>query len=212
MIQIDDAGSGSLVGGTCIGAIRIETGEFYYSFIPLKYYRDHLFRSKQYLDKTNQIVFNLLDKLQVNQSETIQICQGYMFDKARDSLKERGYSIISTSIENPLQDIIETTFQNYALNLGVPIQYAKYTKYPFHFHRILRWVYADYQNRARLCKTGWKSWKKYGYLNPNIYYDTLDTDNYICLKCGKIITQGSKVKVLQYFSNCRNIIYLHHSC
>ena len=37
MIQIDDSGSGSLIGGTCIGAIRVETGDYAYDFIPTQY-------------------------------------------------------------------------------------------------------------------------------------------------------------------------------
>lgn len=46
MIQIDDAGSGSLVGGTCIGAVRKETGEFHFDFIPIEYYKKPYFQAK----------------------------------------------------------------------------------------------------------------------------------------------------------------------
>jgi len=212
LIQIDDAGSGSLVGGTCIGAIRVETGEYYYDFIPIECYREYSFQSKQYLKETDKIVFRLLNRLCVRNNEKVEICQGYMFDSTRFILKNKGYKISSVKIGEPLQNIIENTFQEYALALGVPIQYVKYTKYPFHFHRILRWVYADYENRALLCKTGWKSWKRHGNLKPNISYETLNEDNYICLKCGKFIKKDSKVKVLEYFSNCKNIIYLHIKC
>lgn len=212
MIQIDDAGSGSLIGGTCIGAIRVETSEFYHEFVPIDCYVGYDFQSKQYLKKTDEIVFKLLEKLRANKDETIEICQGYMFDNTRSILEKEGYQVSSTKIGDPLQDIIENTFQNYALSLGVPAQYVKYTKYPLHFHRILRWVYADYENRASLCKTGWKSWKRYGCLTPDICYGILNMDNYICLKCGKDIIKGSRVKILKYFSNCKNIIYLHTRC
>ena len=50
MIQIDDAGSGSLIGGTCIGAMRKETKEYYYDFIPIELYRTPSFHRKDYLD------------------------------------------------------------------------------------------------------------------------------------------------------------------
>jgi len=86
------------------------------------------------------------------------------------------------------------------------------TKYPLHFHRILRWVYADYDDRTALCKTGWKSWKKYGNLNVKMQEDVLYKSHYICLKCGKEIEKASRVKRLEYYSNCQNTIYLHNRC
>ena len=36
MIQIDDAGSGSFVGGTCIGFYRPETNEYFFEIIPVE--------------------------------------------------------------------------------------------------------------------------------------------------------------------------------
>ena len=209
MIQIDDAGSGSLIGGTCIGAMRTETMEYVYSFIPVEYYYENAFENKAYIAKCEDIVYKLISQLNPVKNEEIQICRGYMFDTVRRTLAKKGYNVHSTKIQNPLQTKIEKTFQNYALNLGVPVQYVKYTRYPLHFHRILRWVYADYDNRYRLCKTGWKSWKKYGNLDIEIAEDIIFNKNYICLKCGKKIKPGSHVRVLKYTSNCPNIIYLH---
>ena len=212
MIQIDDSGSGSLIGGTCIGAIRVETGNYLYDFIPTKYYQGNLFSTKRYLNKSAEIVLSLLKRLDWKPNEEIQICQGYMFDQARKYLDARQINYTSSKITEPLQSQVEKTFQEYALNLGLLPQYVKYTKYPLHFHRILRWVYADYEKRAVLCKTGWKSWKKYGNLDVKLQEDILYKSNYICLKCGKSIKKAAKVKRLEYYSNCHNIIYLHHGC
>lgn len=212
MIQIDDSGSGSLIGGTCIGAIRVETGDYVYGFIPMEYYRSNLFRSKKYLIKSGQIVLSLLKKLDWKADEMVEICQGYMFDQARKMLDDKKIAYHSTKIAEPLQSQVEETFQEYALSLGLMPQYVKYTRYPLHFHRILRWVYADYEDRADLCKTGWKSWKKYGNLDVRIQEDVLYKSNYICLKCGRGIEKASKVKRLEYYSNCPNTIYLHNRC
>jgi hypothetical protein len=171
-----------------------------------------MFQSKKYLTKCSQIVLSLLKQLDLQSGEEVEICQGYMFDHAREKLKKKGIVYRSAKIGEPLQSIIEETFQDYALSLGVPTQYVKYTKYPLHFHRILRWVYADYENRAHLCKTGWQSWKKYGGLDIDVRDDILYSGNYVCLKCGKGIKKGAKVKRLEYFSNCPNTIYLHSRC
>ncbi|MGB9678572.1 MAG: hypothetical protein ACPL3A_01060 [Thermoanaerobacteraceae bacterium] len=212
MIQIDDAGSGSLVGGTCIGAMRVETGEFFYDIIPIEYYNETNFKNKLYLNITRDISINLLKKLNVDKKEKILICRGYMFDVFKDWLIDEGYNFESVIIKDPLQYKIEKTFEFYASSLGLPDKFLKYTKYPFHFHRLLRWVYADYKNRSLLCKRGWNSWKKYGSLNINISYKIIqDTKNYYCLKCGKDIQPGF-VKVIEYVSNYPNTIYIHTNC
>lgn len=212
MIQIDDAGSGSLIGGTCIGAMRTETKEYVYDFIPVECYYQGAFENKAYITKCEDIVNSLLSQLAPCKNENIMICQGYMFESVRRSLGRKGYAVQSTRIQNPLQSAIENTFQDYALKLGLPVQYVKYTRYPFHFRRILRWVYADYEKRHLLCKTGWRSWKKYGQLDIQITEDIIFNKNYICLKCGKKIKPGSDVRVLKYTSNCPNTIYLHKKC
>ena len=212
MIQIDDAGSGSLVGGTCIGAIRVETGEYFYSIIPVELYNEENFKTKAYIRYTSGIVHEAIEKLRVSKEEPILICQGYMFEHARACLKEKGFNYKSSKIEDPLQSIIEKTFEDYTISLGLPKDFITYTKYPFHFHRLLRWVYADYANRIRVCKTGWKSWSKYSDLQVETYFDKVAKSNFICLKCGKKIRNNTTVKVIKFMSNRPNVVYLHKNC
>lgn len=83
MIQIDDAGSGSLVGGTLIGAIRVETKEYYGDLIPIKLYNEKYFKKKLYLEYTNRIIKDAINQLKIGKNEQINICQGYMFDNVR---------------------------------------------------------------------------------------------------------------------------------
>lgn len=213
MIQIDDAGSGSLVGGTCIGVIRTETSEYNYDIIPLKYYDEYNFKNKTYLNITTEIVKEIFKKLNVRKEENIEVCRGYMFDNLRYWLKENGFKFNNVKILNPLQDKIENSFEKYALSLGLPKKFLSYTKYPFHFHRLLKWVYADFNNRKKLCKTGWKSFMKYSSIHIDVKYSIIDKDKYYyCLKCGNKIDIGP-VKVLKYISNNHlNIIYLHTNC
>jgi hypothetical protein len=212
LIQIDDAGSGSLIGGTCIGIIRVETGEYLYEFIPIKFYSKEYFSKKLYLDYVITIINRLFKTINVEKTENIKVCRGYMFDKLRKWLKEHNYNYESTKITDPLQTKIESTFEEYAISLGLPKEFISYTKYPFHFHRILKWVYADFDNRKKLCKTGWKSWKKYENLKISYEHDFLAKSNYICLKCGRPIKNNSKVMKLKYTSNRPTTIYIHDRC
>ena len=212
MIQIDDSGSGSLVGGTCIGALRKETGEFYFDVIPLEFYQNTSFNKKTYLDKVVQFTQTFFQKLEVSKEEKIEVCRGYMFDRLRPWLKENNYNYVNTTIGEPLQSLIEKTFEEYAIELGLPHEFLTYTKYPFHFHRLLRWVYADYNNRVELCKTGWKSWKKYGDLEVELGTSCINKSKYKCLKCWEPIEDHSTIQVMKYYSNKPNTIYLHTKC
>ncbi|MBS4536245.1 hypothetical protein GOQ29_11515 [Clostridium sp. D2Q-14] len=212
MIQIDDAGSGSLIGGTIIGAMRSNTKEYHYKIIPLELYNYENFKQKKYLDYVINITIELLNLLNVSKDEEILICRGYMFDKLRKWFKKNHYNFTNTKISDPLQTKIEKSFEDYTLSLGFPQEFINYTKYPFHFHRILKWVYADYENRKKLCKVGWKSWQKYKDIKLEITYDRMKKNNYLCLKCNSIINKNSKVKIINYTSNRPNKIILHLKC
>lgn len=212
MIQIDDAGSGSLVGGTCIGILRPETGEYYHEIIPVQLYNEENFKNKGYIYYTTNVIKNAFSKMKVDQDESISVCQGYMFEHARKYLKESRFKFSSEKIEEPLQSIIEKTFEDYTISLGLPRAFISYTKYPFHFHRLLKWVYADYENRTALCKTGWKSWMKYSDMERRVYYDKLLKSNYVCLKCGDRIPDNSRVKVIKFFTDKVNYVYVHKNC
>jgi hypothetical protein len=112
-------------------------------------------------------------KLEIKKNEPVQICQGYIFDKAYDYLVKSGYACSKVRISFPLQDVIERSFMDYIIQIGIPENYMQYTKYPFHFHRLLKWVFADYNKRYKLCKNGWSSWKKYSNVKISSNYDYL---------------------------------------
>lgn len=212
MIQIDDAGSGSFVGGTCIGIYRPETQEYYFDFIPVELYSIDNFNSKQYLSCVIDIVSHSFEKLGVEKNEEIVFCRGYMFEKLEKWLDDKLYIWRKDHIDGELQNIIEKNFEIYATKLGVFKEYIKYTKFPFHFHKILRWVLADYPSRIQLCKTGWKSWQKYKQLEMSTRYDYLNKNNCYCLNCGKYLYPGQMVKILEYSTNRNYYIYLHSEC
>lgn len=212
MILIDDAGSGSLIGGTCIGIYRVETDEYAYDIIPIHLYDDKNFHNKDYLNYVVKIISKLFQTLNISLEEEVYVCRGYIFDELRQWLKKGGFNWYNAKIGEPLQSLIESSFEAYAIGLGIPKNFIKYTRYPFHFHQLLKWVYADHSNRASLCKKGWKSWKKYGNLSYDITYKEIKNSNYYCLFCGEKIKNLSIVKTITYFSNRKQEIYLHENC
>ena len=212
MLQIDDAGSGSFVGGTCIGIYRPETNDYYFDIIPVELYNKENFKKKIYLDEVVKIAAYAIESLKPAKGEMIEICRGYMFDHLKLWLEENGYSWYSTQITGRVQEIVEKNYELYAQRLGLPWQYIKYTKYPFHFHKLLRWVYADFENRIKLCKVGWKSWLKIEGIAPEITFAGMYASSFNCMKCGKYIKPGSEIKVIRFVSNRENYVYLHKDC
>lgn len=212
MIQIDDAGSGSLIGGTCIGLYYDKYNLFKYDFVPLDCYTPENFKTKMYQKYVVKIISLFFKELSISAGEPINVCQGYIFDALREYLTSKNHNWKSIKIEGILQQNVEKTFADYSVSLGLPQSYVLYTKYPFHFHKLLRWVYADYDRRKVLCKTGWKSWQKYGNLPLEFYDGSINTAGYFCLKCGKKIKAKSLIKILKFHSNKENIIYIHADC
>lgn len=212
MIQIDDAGSGSFVGGTCIGIYRPETNEYYFDIIPVELYSVENFKNKMYLDDVVNIVISAFEALKVTKYDTIEICRGYMFEKLKIWLTDKGFCWYVTQITGKIQEVVEKNFELYSIELGLPREYIKYTRYPFHFHKLLRWVYSDFDNRISLCKIGWRSWQKIKNNTPTLSYEKMQHTNYFCLKCGKKIKRNSNVAVLEFFSNKTNYVYLHKEC
>lgn len=212
MIQIDDAGSGSLVGETCIGLYYDKENIFLFDFIPLEFYSPDNFKKKIYQKFVIEIIKRNFCKLKIPRDEPIEVCQGYIFDALRRYFIQNEYNWKNVKIQGVLQEKVEKAFSDYAISLGLPQSYVTYTKFPFHFHKLLRWVYADFENRKHLCKTGWKSWQKYSDLQVITDYGFLNGQPYFCLKCGKKIRPNSQVKILKFFSNKPNTIYLHEKC
>lgn len=212
MLQIDDAGSGSFVGGTCIGVYRPETNEYYFDIIPVELYNKENFKKKLYLDEVVNIAVAAIRNLSPGEGEMIEICRGYMFERLKKWLDQNGYSWYCTQITGRIQEIVEKNYELYTQRLGLPWQYIKYTRYPFHFHKLLKWVYADFDNRIGLCKVGWKSWQKLEGMTPEVTYGNICSQAFTCLKCGRHIKKQSPVKVLKYYSNQENYVYLHRKC
>lgn len=212
MLQIDDAGSGSFVGGTCIGVYKPETNDYYFDIIPIELYSKENFGEKLYLDDALRICIKAIKSFSPSKNEPIEVCRGYMFEKLKYWLRQQGYSWYCTQITGRVQDIVEKNYELYAQSLGLPWQYIKYTRYPFHFHKLLRWVYSDFESRIKLCKVGWQSWQKIENNKPEVSYGCITSSAYTCLKCGRHIQKGSEIKILRYVSNRENHVYLHSNC
>ena len=159
VIEIDDSGWGDLIGGVVIVLRRVETDETYSGEIPLELFKQDEFKYKTYLRNATQIVLNGLDVLDVQKTESLNICSGYVFEHAKDTLRELGYRITEVKITGETQEFAERTFIESLVRLSIG-SYSEVASIRS-FNGFLEWVKIDILNREQFVKTGWKNWIKH---------------------------------------------------
>ncbi|MGF7185788.1 hypothetical protein GGQ84_001880 [Desulfitispora alkaliphila] len=212
MIQIDDAGSGSLIGETAIGLYCHKTGKYEFDTIPIRYYQSNkLYQKKEYQKYIIKICKRVLEDWQVEREEVIEVCPSYIFEQLREWLSDNNFNWKTGKITGPLQEKLSVSFREHVISLGLPEKYLKHTKYAYGLHHLLKWVYADKDNREKHCKTCWKSYQKWGYQEINYIENEYLEEEQLCLKCGEVITDNYAT-VITYESKKRGKIYIHNIC
>lgn len=160
MIQIDDSGWGSLLGGVMIGMYNTETKKFIAKLIPIKYFQGELFKKQKYKDEAIKIFLTSYVKL--GDVDDIQICRGYVLDGLYKFLTGPGWTlkISRKEIVDPLQSLLEAKFAKHLIKCGVPK--GSGGAHCLSFDDQLNWIKED-PKRIKYVKTGWNSWReKYG--------------------------------------------------
>jgi maltoporin len=159
VIEIDDSGWGDLIGGVVIVLRRVETDEHFTGEITPELFKLDEFQYKAYLRYATQIILEGLDALNTTKNEVIHICTGYIFDHAKDTLKELGYKIIEVKIEGKTQTLAEKTFIESLVKQGIGS--FKEIAEMRSFNGFREWIKGDLTNREQYVKTGWKNWSKH---------------------------------------------------
>jgi len=119
VVQLDDSGWGSPVGGTLIGAIG--PGGYHTRLVPIELHEEGI--------KTGQLYTHIVYlaeevlKLATNGSvdqHVIEICPSHVFAKTRSCLKDQGLTFRTASIRGSLQQRLRSDFLAYLADLGVP--------------------------------------------------------------------------------------------
>jgi len=146
------------VGGAVVVMRRVETGETYVGEIPLQLFKGEAFKRQQYLDRAAELVQEGVAALSVSMEEPIHICTGYILSRARETLKEKGFSVISATIRGETQNLTEEEFIRSLARMGVGDESAIAGMRSF--NGFLRWVQEDLDGRERYVKTGWPAWPR----------------------------------------------------
>ncbi len=168
MIQVDDAGWGSLVGGVVIGCYRPETEEFVHGVVAPRFFQGAAFASKEYLAEAARQAAACFERLRVGKGEPVEICTGYVLEGIREWLTVQGYSWEPARITGPLQKRVERAFWEHLRSLGFDVPFDLYTdptRRGLLWWRQVAWLKggdadatAPVPERAAVCKTGWASY------------------------------------------------------
>lgn len=157
MIQVDDSGWGSLLGGVMIGMYNTDNKKFKAKLIPVSYFQGEAFKKKKYLDQAIKIVLMYWPEL--GDTEYFEICRGYALDGVYEFLATNlgDRKISRVEIKDPLQSMLEERFAKSLERVGVPQRTDG--AHCLSFDNQLSWV-KENPKRVKYVKTGWKSWKE----------------------------------------------------
>jgi hypothetical protein len=173
-VEIDDAGTGSPVGGIIIG-YRFHYPEgnkilqkmydiHKFNTIPVNYFQSPLYETKKYLEFITEKILQELQTRNVDKTWLIQVCSGYVFSHARKTLIEKGFNVTIAKIEGELQKQVEEKFREHLMTCHIPeylirnVPNSKNDHRNF-FNRLIKYI-RQHPLLLSYCKTGWPYFKK----------------------------------------------------
>ncbi|NHJ23919.1 MAG: hypothetical protein EAX89_05060 [Candidatus Lokiarchaeota archaeon] len=159
-IEIDDAGTGDLVGDAFIGFLRKETDQLLFKKIPLELFKKESWENKAPLKRVVEIVKEALEELNFDhKKEKILLCRGNIFDELRSYFNEEGVNYEPAIIEGKLQDAVENRYLDHLRNdLGIRSKRLTTKSGAKRYFLLFNWVSYDFYNREKYVKSGFKRW------------------------------------------------------
>lgn len=160
LIQIDDSGWGSPIGGIVVGATdgkRVVT-----DIIDVAYFKPYVFERHDYLKVYADQGWALIQKEFKASPEThrIEICTGYINSGLRDLLRQKGFDVRQVEIKGLLQDKLENLFREYIKKItgGADLAYdpkeLNKSQIGNYYYKALKF---GRERAPHLLKSGWKA-------------------------------------------------------
>ncbi|MBD3253938.1 MAG: hypothetical protein GF383_02545 [Candidatus Lokiarchaeota archaeon] len=162
-IEIDDSGTGDLVGDAFIGFHVKETGKIIFRSVPVGLYND---KNKSEDNKGPEkyilkMVKDGLKALKFNKTQDkIEICRGNCFDLVREWFDVEGIKHEPALVEGKLQDAVEGRLVNHLRKLGVKNRKLSKDSGATRYFVLFNWVCNNLPKREKFVKTGFPSWNK----------------------------------------------------
>jgi hypothetical protein len=159
-IEIDDAGTGDLVGDAFIGFRDTKTGKIIFQSIPVGLYNEENKEEDQPKQHIVKIVKKGLKNLKHRKGDRILLCRGNCFDLVRKYFNENDIYYEPAIVEGELQDAVEGRYIQHLRKLGVTSDKLTKESGAQRYFVLFNWVCQDFPNRERFVKTGFPAWKK----------------------------------------------------
>jgi len=160
-IEIDDSGTGDLLGDAFIGLRRVETGKIIFKTIPVEMFNKENWKNKKPFKLVVDLVKDGLQELNFQiESEKVLLCRGNIFDQVRDYFDEMGINYEPAIIEGKLQDAVEGRLVSHLRNdLGVRSKSLTIKSGKKRFFVLFNWLCEDFFKREKYVKSGFKKWQ-----------------------------------------------------
>lgn len=159
-IEIDDAGTGDLVGDAFIGLRDANTGRTIFRSVPVGLYNEENKGDDQPKKRILKVILDGLRAFNHNEGDRILLCRGNCFDLVREHFNENEIYYEPAVVEGELQDAVEGRFIQHLRKLGVRSPNLTTDSGIKRYFILFNWVCKDFPNRERYVKTGFPAWKK----------------------------------------------------
>ncbi|MEJ2276954.1 MAG: hypothetical protein P8Y70_04280 [Candidatus Lokiarchaeota archaeon] len=159
-IEIDDAGTGDLIGDAFIGFHVKETGEIIFRSVPVGLYNEENLETNSPKKKIVELVKDGLETLDFDKNiDEILLCRGDCFDLVRETFDQEGINYKPAIIEGKLQDAVEGRLVSHLRKLGVKSNKLTKKSGAKRYFVLFNWLSRDFPNREKFVKSGFKKWK-----------------------------------------------------
>lgn len=159
MIEIDDSGTGDLVGDAIIGFHRKETGQMIFKSIPVELFYEEPLKNQEPLKKAVEIVKEIFVEMNVTTDELVKMCRGNIFDKVRSYFIEIDQNYEDSKIEGKLQESVEQKYVDHLRKLGVRSKNLTIDSGKKRYFILFGWITRDFYRREKYVKCGFKRWQ-----------------------------------------------------
>jgi hypothetical protein len=159
-IEIDDAGTGDLVGDAFIGFRDTENGRIIFQSIPVGFYNQEYKDENRPMKHIVEIVKKGLKVLNHKKGDRILLCRGDCFNLVREYFDENEIYYEPAIVEGILQEAVEGRYVQHLRKLGISSRKLTTKAGAERYFISFNWVCRDFPNRERFVKTGFPSWKK----------------------------------------------------
>jgi hypothetical protein len=168
---LDDAGTGSLVGGVLIGGLCLDSASpLIVLEVPVDLFQGQAYQDGEYRRAVAEAAVHVLDRLGAQAGDDVLVCQGWVLQPAVELLEAQGYRVSVGKVGEPLQTLIEQALLEYLRGITGLGEKDLWLNMPpgLHFWKLWAWLRGNKSvgpvlpERAAQAKTGWPSWEAWG--------------------------------------------------